>query len=729
MTSAKPHPMAGHTEAPDDLIAELARLMADDARSDQPASKPAAPSPFRMPGEAARTEPVAPQAPAAAPMPQAEPRPAAAAPSIRIPGGDAPVEAKPLVSSEPFRFDFDLKNLGKPSGPATPIVPTPTRVEPLIEPSFDASAGDADPTALDHDSLSDLIAAELASDDANEAQRSEPVEDIPEVTGPQRSADNFGVPPVFGLAPAAAAPAAVAKSVETVVPDPEPLAPVPVAKPVVPASVTPSVASQPKVSDPLDDIERLVGPAVRLKSEPAVAPHVAPAPSPALRSLATPTLPGPNAEPKATPRSSKSLKADVSSVDEAILAAAAATGAQVEWVEDGSSGGYISADESIPVRRPRRKLSRAVLGPVFALLFLGVAGGALYWVLGQGGQPSGPAPLLTADATPIKEKPQADTTQDAPQSVIFNEMAGGNNGVDEQIVSRDQSDTNEVVAAANAASTPSTTTSSETGTDAAGNTTALVDNDSAATPTTADNSSSAATAASTDGLVNRKVRTVTVRPDGTIVSGEQGVAGGTILPVDRPNVPSVPGADFSTPDLVANANNSAATASTQTQTPAATTTPTVTPVQAGSTVAVVDQSGAALAGRTVTIPQQRPANLAVPTASAASTTPAASASNATTTATQPTVATPAAQATPTNGTASAYVQLSSQRTEEAARQSAQSIATRYGVLFGGASLEIQRVDLGQRGIYYRVLVPAASRENATNICTNVRAAGGDCLLL
>jgi len=75
------------------------------------------------------------------------------------------------------------------------------------------------------------------------------------------------------------------------------------------------------------------------------------------------------------------------------------------------------------------------------------------------------------------------------------------------------------------------------------------------------------------------------------------------------------------------------------------------------------------------------------------------------------------------------VQLASQRSEEAARQSAQAIATRYGVLFGGASLEIQRVDLGERGIYYRVLVPANSRESASNICTNVKAAGGDCILL
>ncbi len=53
------------------------------------------------------------------------------------------------------------------------------------------------------------------------------------------------------------------------------------------------------------------------------------------------------------------------------------------------------------------------------------------------------------------------------------------------------------------------------------------------------------------GLANRKVRTVTVRPDGTIVSGDDAVAGAEALPVDRPNVPAVAGAHRrETPNLL-----------------------------------------------------------------------------------------------------------------------------------------------------------------------------------
>ena len=295
--------------------------------------------------------------------------------------------------------------------------------------------------------------------------------------------------------------------------------------------------------------------------------------------------------------------------------------------------------------------------------------------------------------------------------MVFNEIAGTDTGAEEQLVSRDQADEQAVTEAASTAatSTPSAASNVLGGTDTA-----------VATP-------------NQDGLVNRKVRTVTVRPDGTIVSGDESLAGASILPVDRPNVPEVPGADTSTPSLIANTASqpAAATETTPPATPepAAPEAPAVVPFEPGTQVAVVDASGQPIAGRTVTTPVQRPADFAQAASAALS---AAAAAPAAAPAADPTDTTPAATATaavPAGGTAGAYVQLSSQRSEEAARESAQAIATRYGVLFGGANLEIQRVDLGERGIYYRVLVPAPDRTGAANICTNVKAAGGDCLIL
>ncbi|MBE7731744.1 SPOR domain-containing protein [Devosia faecipullorum] len=656
--------MAAQTDAPDDLIAELARLMADDARSDHSARTPQAanePAPtVRIPG--------------------ADTPPAAAAP-VRIPG--APAERKP--EADPFNFDFSLNDFSdRAAGPASTLAGKPAPVLPvapaLTPEPMKAAASSPDSEALDFDGLADLIAAELASDMT-------PPEPLPVADGPVRGEDNFGVPPVFGLgAPAAreTAPEPIAAFVE---PDAVEMDP-------VEENSAPVAAPFPErdPGDALTDIERLLAPVVQRAQDEVEQVR---SPSPALRSLATPTLPPAEVPPMAR-------HTEPGSVDDAILAAAAATGAHVEWVEPHAAPADVVADDLDLVEpRPRRgfALSRAVVGPLVAVGLLGVAGLGLYWVLGQGSTPTGPAPLLLADNNVVKEVP-APTETTSSQSVVFNEISGAGNAADEQIVPRDQADE---AALSEAAIANSGTLISEDGTSVDPN---------------------------VDGLVNRKVRTVTVRPDGTIISGADSMAGSSILPVERPNVPEVPGADFSTPDLIASAIASGEQAAASAPAAASIPVPTVAVVSPGSVVPVVDASGAALAGRSVTIPMDRPADFAQAAASAlaAAAVPAASANGALVApVAQPAAATPSISAT--TGGAAAYVQLASQRSEEAARQSAQSMATRYGVLFSGSSPEIQRVDLGERGIYYRVLVPAASRDAAANICNNIRAAGGDCLLL
>lgn len=680
MTSAKPQSMAAQTEAPDDLIAELARLMADEARGDQPQAKEQS-SPVRIPGEP-RAEPapradLSPSATAQAPRPAPTP--------VRIPGADT-TPAAPKV--EPFSLDLGL-DTGQGSAPAI-ATQAPQQVDDTAtEPAEENLA------PLDQDSLADLIAAELATDLSAPQPAAAPAAPEARLEPPPRSDDNFGMPPIFGLGDGSAMPQSAMQATEQQQPavseSPEPVQPKKTDEPV----------------DPLDEIERLVGPAVRMAP-----PEAAPA-SPALRSLATPTVaaPAPAKAVEATPVAPKPAEPapsirgdDMSSVDEAILAAAAATGAHVEWVNgNGRSDPDATPNETEalaePQREPRR-MNRAVVGPLVAVGLLAVAGFGLYWVLGQGGTTTGPAPLLVADTTPTKEVPEAEETPEAPQSVVFNEISGANTGDGEQLVSRDQADTEAVVAA----------------------------NSAPASVGVLDDSGASTVDPNQDGLVNRKVRTVTVRPDGTIVSGDDSLAGSAILPVDRPDVPEVPGADFSTPDLIASAQTDTPTPAAATETVPETPLPAADFAEPGSDIAVVDATGTVVPGSTVRVPMERPsdfATLASAAIAAANAAPAPVVSEP--------VATPPAQqpaaATASGGGASAYVQLASQRSEEAARQSAQAIATRYGVLFGGASLEIQRVDLGERGIYYRVLVPANSRETASNICTNIKAAGGDCILL
>lgn len=707
MTTAKPNHMAGQTDSADDLIAELARLMAEDAQGDKPRSEPA--MTVRIPG-GDRPAPVAPQKETDPPA-----RP------IRIPGDDKP-------APEPFAFDFDRKrttssaevkidapqrvepSIFAPTGAAAKPVatealadarehlPTPrpapapmTPVEPVaiapqeIAPPAPASVSvEATPPAqempaLDQDSLADLIAAELAVSDDQEPQAdhalpAEALDVSDEIAGQNlpREVDSFGVPPVFGLGSGAAnKPAARPEPAEIPVPEITLNEPSREQAQVQPAKVQP-------LPDPLDEIERLIGPAAHVQPTPA--------PSPALRSLATPTLPREPEPARVAPPTPHG--AQVSSVEEAILAAAATSGAKLEWVEPAIEAS-LPPDEPVRAskapRAPILGMTRSLAGPVVATLLLAVAAVGLYTVLGLGtGEPDGPAPLVAADTAPTKEVPEpAPEGSGANQSVVFNEIAGVNTGAEEQIVSRDQADVEAVTQVA----------SSDF---------------------------------SEEGLVNRKVRTVTVRPDGTIVSGGDSLAGSAMLPVDRPTVPEVPGADFSTPDLIANADANAAPAPTQPSPAAAA--PQIVPVQPGSTVPVVDLTGNPVTGKTAPVPLVRPATFAP---QAAATLPAATApAPAQTVAPIATVQPQQPAAAVSNDSpAPAYVQLSSQRTEEAARQTAQSIASRFGSLFGGANLEVQRVDLGERGIFYRVRVPADSLQSANAICSSVKANGGDCFTL
>jgi hypothetical protein len=754
MTTAKPQQTAGQSDSADDLIAELAKLMAQDAQTDrpEPAPRPASAPAQPVPPAQAATPSV--RIPGVSPEPQAAPVPT---PGPRLDFGLGPqtasaprqepafTPAAPRVTAGPdsFNFDFGLNTVERKAPEAEPAQTEP---EPAPQPAALTPAAEANQT---HDTIADLIAAELHTEPALQpvapvppqasgwaatavaAVRDGQVEPVKPALrpvnltpAPKPETDKFRVAPVFGLGTTPAKQADVPSKAPEAAPEPQAQAYVaPVASPSTPAAEAADAAPM----DPIEEIESLIGRAMRVDLN---GPSERPAPGPAPRSLATPTAP-----PAAPSRPSNERA--LSGADEAILAAAAATGAEIDWVNP------VDGPEERPAAQRRGRkgrvqrapgMARAFVGPLVAVALLLVAGFGLYWVLGLG-RTDGPAPVLTADTAPVKQAPEAaPETAQAQQSVVFNEIDGVVPGAEEQLVSRDQADVNEVTRVG-------------------------------------------ATDVSQEGLANRKVRTVTVRPDGTIVSGDEALAGAAILPVDRPNVPEVPGAEAASPDLLASASAmgtpAAPSAAAAAVTPTTTPTPAVTPVVPGSSVPVVDATGNPVAGKIAPVPYQRPASVgdapaAGPTptspvnavvdpvaaliepapAAAAQTAPAQAApAQAAPAAAAPSTGprtladlfsggqsqsqapAPQAAAAPSGSNAPAYVQLASQRSEEDARATATQLASRFGSLFGGASLEVQRVDLGERGIYYRVRVPASSLQNATQICSSVKANGGDCFTM
>jgi flagellar basal body-associated protein FliL len=139
------------------------------------------------------------------------------------------------------------------------------------------------------------------------------------------------------------------------------------------------------------------------------------------------------------------------------------------------------ARTSVAKAKPERRSGgmRQYVGMAVAGTLLLAAGFGLYWVLGMGRGTDGDAPVLQADATPVKQTPPPTaSTTNQQGSVVFNELDGKSAAAataDEQLVSRD--DTAETSVA-----------------------------DVARTVGEGDD------AASESELANRKVRTVTVRP-------------------------------------------------------------------------------------------------------------------------------------------------------------------------------------------------------------------------
>lgn len=75
------------------------------------------------------------------------------------------------------------------------------------------------------------------------------------------------------------------------------------------------------------------------------------------------------------------------------------------------------------------------------------------------------------------------------------------------------------------------------------------------------------------------------------------------------------------------------------------------------------------------------------------------------------------------------VQVTSQRSEAEAQAAFRSLQGKYPGQLGGKQPFIHRVDLGAKGTYYRAMVgPFASANEASALCSGLKAAGGQCIV-
>lgn len=75
------------------------------------------------------------------------------------------------------------------------------------------------------------------------------------------------------------------------------------------------------------------------------------------------------------------------------------------------------------------------------------------------------------------------------------------------------------------------------------------------------------------------------------------------------------------------------------------------------------------------------------------------------------------------------VQITSQRSEAEAQSAFRALKAKFPTQLGGHEPIVRRADLGSKGVYYRALVgPFASMDQAAQLCSGLKAAGGNCIV-
>ncbi|WP_428525363.1 SPOR domain-containing protein [Roseibium sp.] len=235
----------------------------------------------------------------------------------------------------------------------------------------------------------------------------------------------------------------------------------------------------------------------------------------------------------------------------------------------------------------------------------------------------------------------------------------------------------------------------------------------------------------------KRVRTVVVRPDGTIVSGEDAApaANGTAQPAaPAPAEPRV----VATQPITATPSAEPAAAPTQAE-PAAGTPQPAAPAPTTPAIVAAAEPAAPVeepAGPVPTVlPRKKPAApVQVAQAPAAATNPApATQNNGPLNLSQPASATATAPAAAAAGTGTIpggtyIVQVTSQRSAAAASDAYSSLQRRYPSIIGNVNAVIVAADLGDRGVFYRARIPTGSRDEAIRLCEQLQGAGGDCFV-
>lgn len=89
---------------------------------------------------------------------------------------------------------------------------------------------------------------------------------------------------------------------------------------------------------------------------------------------------------------------------------------------------------------------------------------------------------------------------------------------------------------------------------------------------------------------------------------------------------------------------------------------------------------------------------------------------------------PAPASAPAGGGSGYAVQVSSQRSEGEAQAAFRNLQAKFPGQLGGKQAIIRQVDLGAKGTYYRAMVGPLGSDEANQLCSSLKAAGGQCIV-
>jgi SPOR domain len=315
---------------------------------------------------------------------------------------------------------------------------------------------------------------------------------------------------------------------------------------------------------------------------------------------------------------------------------------------------------------PRRRMGILAIAAVFALAVVGTAGAFGYRALFGSSSSPNPPPVIKADAAPTKIVPAARSKDPKSGKLIYDRVA--DRAQDEKLVSREERPIEMKNKSAGVVNAPGGSIQSALG----------------------------------NGVIAtepKKVHTIAIRPDGTVMANATPAV--VAAPASsRPAAPQAPARPAA-----------AAPAPAPRHTAARTDPPVVHRAAAPSNAPLSLSPNASMQPSQPSQPLHTPPPRTVRTAAVAAPTQIAPAQN-----------------TAAHGGGYA-VQLSSQRSEADAQAAFRSLQAKFPSQLGGKQPLIHRVDLGAKGIYFRAMVgPFASSEEASQMCANLKAAGGNCFV-